>query len=123
EAFLNYNRTFKDVHNIKATLGISFFGDRGESVTSTKYNVPYNSYEFADVSSALGSLLDNASAWRYRSRLQSYFLRAEYGFRGKYLFSAIIRRDASSRFGKNNRIGYFPAVSAAWVLSDESFYN
>lgn len=124
EAFLNYNKTFNSIHNVKATLGISYNGDRGESVTSTAYNIPYNLNSFADISAAEGAnLLNNTSSYQYRSRLQSYFLRAEYNFKGKYLLSALIRRDASSRFGENNRFGYFPAVSAAWIASDEAFFN
>jgi len=51
----------------------------------------------------------------------SYFGRAIYSFRDKYIVTGVIRRDGSSRFGSNNRYGVFPAVSAAWRLSDESF--
>ncbi|AHM60811.1 tonb-dependent receptor plug [Flammeovirgaceae bacterium 311] len=124
EAFLNYDRTFNDVHRLKGTLGTSMFEDRGDNVTGTAYDIPYNSWEYADISMANGTNLRNStSSFQYRSRLQSYFLRAEYGFNEKYLFSAILRRDASSRFGKNNRYGYFPTASAAWVISDESFFN
>lgn len=55
------------------------------------------------------------------SRLISFFTRANYSIADKYLFSASIRRDGSSRFGASNQWGWFPAVSAAWRLSDESF--
>jgi TonB-linked SusC/RagA family outer membrane protein len=124
EAFLNYNKTFNDIHHVKATLGISYFGDQGKSLSGTAYNVPYNSNDFADISAADGTnLLNNTSSYQYRSRLQSYFLRGEYGYKGKYMFSALVRRDASSNFGKNNRFGYFPAVSGAWVLSEEPFFQ
>ncbi|MBA4852243.1 TonB-dependent receptor [Emticicia sp. BO119] len=51
----------------------------------------------------------------------SYFGRAIYSFKDKYILTGVIRRDGSSRFGSNNRYGVFPAVSAAWRLSDESF--
>ena len=50
-------------------------------------------------------------------------LRAEYGFKYKYIFSAILRRDGSSKFGPNSRFGYFPSVSGAWIVSDEDFFN
>lgn len=124
EAFLNYTQTFNTVHRVKGTIGASIFGDRGENNESVAYNVPYNSFDFADISLAEGAhLLSNVSSWQTRSRLLSYFLRAEYAYEDKYLFSAIIRRDASSRFGKNNRFGYFPSFSAAWIISEESFLN
>jgi TonB-linked SusC/RagA family outer membrane protein len=124
EAFLNYNRTFQEFHKVKATLGASVFADVNKSLTGTGYNVPYNSNDFADISATDGTnLLNSTSSWQNESRLQSYFARAEYGYGSKYLLSALIRRDGSSNFGKNNRFGYFPAVSAAWVVSEESFFN
>jgi TonB-linked SusC/RagA family outer membrane protein len=55
--------------------------------------------------------------------LISYLARLNYNFKGKYLLSASIRRDGSSRFGTNNKWGNFPAVSAAWVASEESFFR
>ncbi len=55
------------------------------------------------------------------SSLVSQFLRADYGFNDKYLLSATIRRDGSSRFGQNNRYGVFPSVTAGWRISEESF--
>ncbi len=55
------------------------------------------------------------------SRLISFFTRANYSIADKYLFSASIRRDGSSRFGGTNQWGWFPAASAAWRISDEQF--
>ncbi|HEY9044890.1 MAG TPA: TonB-dependent receptor [Ohtaekwangia sp.] len=124
EAFLNYNRSFGEFHKVKATLGTSMLANINKSLSGTGYNVPYNSNDFADISATDGAnLLNNTSSWQNESRLQSFFVRGEYGFGSKYLFSALIRRDGSSNFGKNNRFGYFPAVSAAWVVSDESFFH
>lgn len=124
EAFLNYNRVFNDSHEVKATLGTSLFGDRAESISGTAYYIPYNSWEYADISAADGAnLLNNTSSWQSQSRLQSFFGRAEYAYKSRYIVSAILRRDASSRFGENNRFGYFPAASAAWVISDEDFFT
>lgn len=53
--------------------------------------------------------------------LTSLLSRLTYNFRGKYLFTAAVRRDGSSRFGSNNRWGTFPSFSAGWVISDEDF--
>src|SRR5690606_3766691 len=55
--------------------------------------------------------------------LLSFFGKVNYGYAGKYLASATFRADGSSRFGKNNRFGYFPSFSAAWVISEEDFWN
>ncbi len=56
-------------------------------------------------------------------RLESYFGRLNYTLSNKYLLTASIRRDASSKFSADNRVGYFPAVAAAWKLRDEFFKN
>jgi TonB-linked SusC/RagA family outer membrane protein len=53
----------------------------------------------------------------------SYFGRLQYDFKGKYLLSAMLRRDASTKFGPNNRVGYFPSLSAGWIVSDEEFFK
>ncbi|HYF69653.1 MAG TPA: TonB-dependent receptor [Ohtaekwangia sp.] len=124
EAFLNYNQTFGDVHKVKGTFGASIFGNRGEGQTATGYGVPYNSWEFADITNNLANdpILNHSVTWQDRDRLQSFFARAEYNYDTRYLISAIIRRDGSSRFGENNRFGYFPSVSGAWLISEESFF-
>ncbi len=54
--------------------------------------------------------------------MESYFSRVQYDYDAKYLFSAAIRADGSSRFGSNNRWGYFPSISAGWVFSKENFF-
>ena len=124
EAYLNYNKVFNQIHNVKATLGLSFLHDQGESMTGIAYNVPFNSNNFADIGAAQGNnLLNNTSSYQYHSRLQSFFARAEYSYQSKYLLSAILRRDGSSNFGKNNRFGYFPSVSLAWVATSEPFFQ
>ena len=55
----------------------------------------------------------------YDDNLLSFFARLNYDFTDKYLFSATFRADGSSKFGKNNKWGYFPAVSAAWRVGEE----
>ena len=55
------------------------------------------------------------------SGIQSGFFRLNYDYKGRYLLSGVFNADASSKFGSNNRWGYFPSVSAGWILSDESF--
>ena len=124
ESFLNYSKTIND-HNVKATLGTSVFSRRGDVLNGTAFNIPNNSVDFADISAntAQSGYLNNTGSYEFEERLLSNFLRAEYGFKYKYIFSAIIRRDGSSKFGPNNRFGYFPSFSGAWIASDESFFN
>ncbi|WP_243751557.1 SusC/RagA family TonB-linked outer membrane protein [Niastella caeni] len=61
------------------------------------------------------------SSFKEDNTLIAFFGRLNYAFRGKYLAQFILRREGSSRFGANNKWGNFPAVSAGWVISDESF--
>ncbi|QNR22593.1 SusC/RagA family TonB-linked outer membrane protein [Croceimicrobium hydrocarbonivorans] len=125
EGFLNYDHTFNKIHKVKSTLGVSVFTRSGNGLNATAYNIPNNSINFADISAnqADGGFLNNAGSFQYEERLLSSFLRAEYSLHNRYLFSAIVRRDGSSKFGANNRWGIFPAFSGAWIFSDEVFWE
>jgi TonB-linked SusC/RagA family outer membrane protein len=125
ESFMNYDKTFKSVHRIKGTAGISVFQRSGESLSGTAFNIPNNSLEYADISAntAQGGFLNNVGSWEYKERLLSAFLRAEYNYESKYMISTIVRRDGSSKFGENSRYGFFPTVSGAWMMSKEKFYK
>ncbi len=124
EAFVSYNEVFKEVHSVKGTAGISYIEQGLSGLYSTGFNIPYNSWEFADISLAQGpNYLAQPGSFQDRSRLQSIFVRGEYSYSGKYMLSAILRRDGSTRFGKNNRFGYFPSLSAAWTVSSEPFFK
>jgi TonB-dependent starch-binding outer membrane protein SusC len=124
ETFLNYDRRFSD-HRIKGTLGASYFGNRNLGLNGTAFNIPNNDPRFADISAsqAPGGFLNQTGSFQTRQRLISSFIRGEYDYKGRYLFSAILRRDGSTNFGPNNRIGYFPSLSGGWVISDEGFFN
>ena len=125
ESFMSYDRIFDSVHRVKATAGVSVFQRKGESLGGTGYNIPNNSLDYADISAnqAEGGFLNNVTSWEFKERLLSGFLRAEYGYKSKYLVSAILRRDGSSKFGENSRYGFFPTGSGAWLMSEEDFYN
>ena len=125
ESFLNYGRTFNDLHSVKGTFGVSSFSRRGEGLNATAFNIPNNSEEFADISAnqAAQGFLNNAGSFQFQERLLSAFFRGEYKYDDRYLISGIIRRDGSSKFGENERWGIFPTVSAAWIISEEKFFN
>lgn len=125
ESFLNYNHRIDDRNNIRATLGASVFTRKGEGLNGTAFNIPNNSVDFADISAnqAPGGYLNNTGSFQFEERLLSAFMRVEYGLDDKYLISAIMRRDGSSRFGENNRWGLFPSISGAWIFSEEDFWN
>ncbi|MFD2036874.1 SusC/RagA family TonB-linked outer membrane protein [Belliella marina] len=125
ETFLNYENSFGDAHRVKGMFGLSLVGNRSEGLNGTGFNIPNNDLNFADISAnqAPGGFLNNVGSFQSRQRLTSAFVRGEYDFKQRYFVSAILRRDGSTNFGPNNRIGYFPAISGAWLISDEPFFN
>ncbi len=111
-------------HNVVATVGNTIFKQYGNGLFATGFDVPYNSWEFADIALTKGisETVPNGS-YNYDERRLSYFARAQYDYKGKYLFSAMIRRDASTKFGPGNKVGYFPSFTEGWVISDEGFFG
>lgn len=125
DAFLKYNNSFNDVHNVNVLLGTSVFKTTGEFTGAEGFDIINNSVENANLDQA--SDVRNINIDRggtnatFDSRLLSYFARVQYDFKGKYLFSGVIRRDGSTKFGPKNRFGYFPSGSIGWIASDEDF--
>ena len=125
EAFMNYDRTFNEVHKVKGMLGASVFERKGQSLNGVAFGIPNNSLAYADISAntAQGGFLNNVNSWEFKERLLSAFMRAEYAYKEKYLVSGILRRDGSSKFGPNSRWGIFPTISGGWLLSEEDFFK
>ena len=125
EAFMNYDRTFNEIHKVKGTLGASVFERKGQSLNGVAFGIPNNSLAYADISAntAQGGFLNNVNSWEFKERLLSAFMRAEYAYKEKYLVSGILRRDGSSKFGPNSRWGIFPTISGGWLLSEEDFFK
>ncbi|MBZ4042967.1 SusC/RagA family TonB-linked outer membrane protein [Flavobacterium hibisci] len=119
-----YSKQIGENHNLVGTLGTTVFKTWGNGLSATGYDVPYNSWEFADLSliTTIPKVLTNGS-YNYDQRRLSYFGRVQYDYKGKYLLSAMIRRDASTKFGPDNKIAYFPSFTGGWVVSDENFFG
>ena len=123
ENYLTYERN-SDIHNISALVGHSyqkFFGQlRGSSI---------NKFPISDIepiyNPGLGQELTLANNRPIGSaninELQSFFGRGTYQFHNKYLVTATVRADGSSKFGANNKYGIFPSFAAAWRITEESF--
>ncbi len=121
--YLTYDDSFGD-HNIKYLLGMSVFKTTGDLSSFTGFELPSNEYSAASIANA-AEVQDNYrnGGNTFDSRLLSYFSRLQYDYRGKYLFSGLIRRDGSTAFGPENKFGWFPSASVGWVISDEEFLN
>ena len=124
DLFGTYTKKIAENHNIAVTVGNTIFKEFGNGLFATGFDVPYNSWEFADIALTKGiSETVPTGSYNYDERRLSYFARGQYDYKGKYLFSAMIRRDASTRFGPGNKVGYFPSFTAGWVVSDEGFFG
>ncbi|MBL7473976.1 SusC/RagA family TonB-linked outer membrane protein [Robertkochia sediminum] len=123
DSFINYDKDFGD-HNVKATLGMSVFRTQGDLGGFRGNRLPTNNWLEAsiDVAEEVEDVYRNGGD-RFDERLLSYFARAQYNYKNKYLFSALIRRDGSTKFGPENRFGYFPSGSVGWVVSEEDFFG
>lgn len=106
-------------HDVTAMLGHEYVTKWTRQFSAGATQFPNDDIGLADLS--LGTPSTPTSSENYDDKLLSFFARVNYGFKDKYLFTASLRADGSSKFGKNNKWGYFPAVSAAWRLSEEKF--
>ncbi|MHC0441530.1 SusC/RagA family TonB-linked outer membrane protein [Flavobacterium sp. 3-210] len=115
--YFTYDLTFAENHTINAVAGMEFnkYNRRYQDVNSIYFpNDDFHTVDGgAEVNEGHGSETDYVFV--------SQFGRFNYSFKNKYLFKASIRRDGSSRFGKNERFAVFPAFSAGWVISQEEF--
>ena len=125
ENTLNFNKTIHEDHTISAIAGISYSYVHLENFsikTAGGYaNDLLNTLNNAIPTAAGVTVTGNTT--ETNNTLYSWYSRVQYGYQGKYLLSASIRRDASSRFGKSNQYGTFPSLSAGWRVSQEKFMN
>jgi TonB-linked SusC/RagA family outer membrane protein len=126
ENTLTFNRSFGGMHNVTALAGVSYhqnsinsFNMNSAAGFKTDYITTLNDAAAAPVT----GITITGSTSETKNVLLSYFGRLEYSFKDKYLLSAIVRRDGSSRFGDNTKWGLFPSVSAGWKVSEESFMD
>ncbi|PBQ34838.1 SusC/RagA family TonB-linked outer membrane protein [Sphingobacteriaceae bacterium] len=121
ENTLGYSKKFKEVHNLSVLAGHAYTTGKIDNVNIASTGGYANS-SITTLNAATG-ITGPASTNTSESKnvLISYFGRVQYDYAGKYLLSASLRRDGSSRFGANNKWGYFPSASAAWRISSEKF--
>lgn len=122
---LTYNMKFGD-HAITTMIGTSAYRNSGSWVSASNANLVFPDLDHAYVNNATNTNLSNigyGGAPFEESMLLSYFGRASYNFKETYMLNATFRADGSSKFAEKNRWGYFPSVSAGWVLSNESFFE
>lgn len=122
---LNYVKTFNDVHSLNLLLGAEKITNKASGIGGSRSNFdnttdPFRYLDYGGVGSAT-SPYPYSSGSESRWSLLSYFASGTYGYNDRYFATATVRADASSRFGPNNKWGYFPSFSAGWIISNESF--
>lgn len=120
ENVFTYQKTFGS-HSFNFNLGNTARKEMGEGLFGSNTGLVTTDPNRAYLNLATDTQTAVAAGGAGENALLSLFGRVNYGFKGKYLFSATLRRDGSSRFGSETRFGTFPSVSAGWVLSEESF--
>ncbi|WP_220392914.1 SusC/RagA family TonB-linked outer membrane protein [Chitinophaga lutea] len=123
ELTLNYNKTFGQ-HRVSAVGGYTYQDFNGQGFNANNSNFPVDGVE--DNNMGTGTWLADGRAgmgsWRNPSvKLIAFFGRVNYAFKDRYMLTASLRHEGSSKFAKGNQWGNFPGISAAWRVSEESF--
>lgn len=119
ENIINYTKTFNEKHTFQFTGLQSLQRDNREFTNINVLGIPAESQQYHRLGDA--SQITGANTNLIQWTLFSYMGRLNYDYQGKYLLTATMRADGSSRFGANNRFGYFPSVAFGWNLGDEAF--
>ncbi|WP_045469608.1 SusC/RagA family TonB-linked outer membrane protein [Winogradskyella sp. PG-2] len=128
--YITYTNTFNDSHDLTALLGMSLYRTKGRfygGIGRTEVGTDRLGQTIYDQGMVLEprfneAALENGADW-FDVRLSSLFTRLQYSYKGKYLLSAVLRRDVSSQFSSEdgNNVGYFPSGSIGWNISEEDF--
>lgn len=116
-SYFTFRKNFGEVHDFDAILGMSFQESDNLYTSTTGQQFPSNAYKQITSAASITAGTSQRTAFSFLS----YFSRANYKFKNKYLVGVSARVDGSSRFGANNRYGFFPAASVGWIITEESF--
>ena len=118
ESFLTYNKTLLD-HNFGVMIGTSWYSYDTFSLTAAASEFADDFYGYNNI--GMGTDPSTVSSNYTASTMNSYFARANYSYKDKYLATATVRYDGSSRFGENNKYAIFPSIALGWRISEENF--
>ena len=121
EAYLNYDLEFAGIHRLNAMAGYSYLDNTYEGFGSTRSGFDTDAFLYNNLAAGSDYRAGDVYSYKGNSKLVSFFGRVNYNLMGKYMLTATLRRDGSSRFGENHKWGMFPSVSLAWRISDEAF--
>ncbi|WP_337650057.1 TonB-dependent receptor [Phocaeicola plebeius] len=125
ENTLSYDLKLKGNHTFNFIFGQSIEkAGLGDGIDGTNINPIYDGFDYAYLSNCKSTVIGKTvltGAPNVRSQLASFFGRINYNYYEKYLLTLVMRADGSSNFARGNRWGYFPSISAGWVITNENF--
>ncbi len=122
ENVLTYDKTV-DVHHVTLMAGTTAFKDMHENLSGSKNDLIFDDFEHSYIDNATDVLSANAGGGYAEHTVASLFGRVNYDLNQRYMITATLRKDGSSRFGSANKYGYFPSASVGWVISRENFMS
>ena len=119
EGTATYQRTFADIHNLNLLAGVSYEKFNYDASELGNNNFTTDAFLYNNIEAGTGNKIVKSDATE--NKMLSYFFRAGYVLKGRYLLTATLRADGASVFAKNNKWGYFPSVALGWTMSEEEF--
>ncbi len=120
ENVFTYDKTI-DIHHFTLMAGTTAFKDMYENLSGEKSNLIFDDFEHSYIDNATDPLSANVGGGYSEHTVASLFGRVNYDLKERYMLTATLRKDGSSRFGSSNKYGYFPSASMGWVISKEGF--
>lgn len=117
---INWSHSFHN-HGVSVLLGQEAYYSQSQNLNNGYYQFPAANFGLNDVGEATGTSKNTYSSGLGYSSLASFFGRASYNYKGRYIANFTMRADGSSSFGPDNKWGYFPSASGAWRISEEEF--
>lgn len=121
ETYLTYDKTFADIHHLNVLGGYSYMDNVAEGFGATRSGFDTNAFIYNNLGAGTDYRQGDVYSYKNSCKLISFYGRVNYGLMDKYMITATVRRDGSSRFGADHKWGTFPSVSVAWRIINEKF--
>jgi len=121
ELYLTYEKEFAKIHKINVLGGYSYLDNIYDGFGATRSGFDTDAFGYNNLAAGTDYRSSDVYSYKGEAKLISFFGRANYNLLNRYMLTATIRHDGSSRFGSNNKWGDFPSVSLAWRINEENF--
>lgn len=121
ETYLSYDFNITQMNKINVLAGYSYLDNTYEGFGATRSGFDTDAFLYNNLAAGSDFRAGDVYSYKGEAKLVSFYGRTNYNLMGKYMMTATLRRDGSSRFGDNHKWGLFPSISVAWRISDESF--